>query len=421
MPAIETPFVEVYSPAFTENPFPILADLRENAPVARVITYRGLNAWLVTRYADVRSLLADPRLGKNGNRIGELMARHSTVTGNATGFPAGLTTNMVNSDPPDHTRLRELVGRAFTGRRMAALRPDIERVVDGLLDDMARHDEVDFVTSLAEKLPIAVISEMLGVPVDDREGFFASVDVLYGGVNTPEKLGRAYTDVVGYLRRLCEAKRAHPVDDLLSALVQVSIDEDRLSPDELVSMALLLLTAGHETTSKQLSNNVFALLTNPDQLAALRADLSLLPNAVEELLRFAGPGMSASLRFTTEPVEVSGVTIPEGEFVLLSLASGNHDPDKFPDPGCLDLTRVTSGGLTMGHGIHHCVGAPLGRLELEIALRGLLTRFPDLALAVEPEKVEWGVNSFFRGPVSLPVRLGEPAGTRVSVATEEQA
>jgi cytochrome P450 len=406
MTATDAPPAEVYDRAFTENPYPIFASLREHAPVRRVTTYRGLSAWLVTRYADVRALLADPRLGKDGNRIGELMARHSRVGDAAAGFPAGLTTNMVNSDPPDHTRLRDLVGRAFTMRRIAQLRPRIEQIVDGMLDDMAGHEQVDLVTTLAEKLPIAVIGELLGVPEDDRPAFFASVDVLYGGVGSAEELATAYTDVVRYLRELSEAKRHTPRDDLLTALVQVTVDEDRLSVDELVSMALLLLAAGHETTSRQISNGLLSLLRHPDQLAALRADPSLLANAVEEMLRYAGPGMSASLRFTNAPVEVDGVTIPEGEFVLLSLGSANRDPEKFPEPDRFDITRSISGSLAMGHGIHHCVGAPLGRLELEIAFGRLLGRFPNLALAAEPDDVEWIVNSFFRSPVSLPIRLG---------------
>jgi cytochrome P450 len=400
---------EVYTEDFTRNPYPVFARLRENAPARRVVTHRGLKAWLVTRYEDVRALLTDPRLGKDGHRIGELLARHSEVNGVATGFPAGLTANMVNSDPPDHTRLRDLVGRVFTARRIAALCPQVERVVDGLLDEMARHEQVDLVTTLAEKLPIAVIGELLGVPEADRRGFFASVDVLYGGAGSPETLAKAYTDVVGYLRGLCEAKRQAPKDDLLTALVQVSADEDRLSADELVSMALLLLMAGHETTSRQIANSVLTLLLHPHQLAALRTDPSLLPNAVEELLRYEGSGLSASLRFTTEPVTVGGVAIPEGEFVLLSLASGNRDPEKFREPDRFDITRSISGSLAMGHGIHHCVGAPLGRLELEIALGTLVTRFPDLSLAIEPDEVEWSVNSFFRGPASLPIRLN-PTG-----------
>ncbi|NLU76577.1 cytochrome P450 [Streptomyces sp. HNM0575] len=405
MPATEIFEEGVYGPAFTADPYAVFAELREHAPVRQVTTHRGLNAWLVTRYDDVRRLLADPRLGKDGNRIGELMARHSEVAGNATGFPAGLTANMVNSDPPDHTRLRNLVGRVFTVRRIGMLRPRVEQIVDGLLDEMARDREPDLVTTLSAQLPIFVIGELLGVPESDRKDFYASVDTLYGGFSAPEQLGKAYADVVGYLRDLCDAKRKTPTDDLLTALVQVSDDEDRLSPDELVSMALLLLTAGHETTSKQLTNGVLTLLRHPDQLAALRADPSRIPAAVEELMRFEGSGLSASLRFTTEPVEVAGVTIPEGEFVLLSLASGNRDGDKFPEPDRFDITRSTSGSLAMGHGIHHCVGAPLGRLELEVALGRLLDRFPDLQPAVEYDAVEWLVNSFFRGPVSLPVRL----------------
>jgi cytochrome P450 len=360
----------------------------------------------VTRYEDVRALLADPRLAKNGNRIGELIAHHSTASGTGSGFPAGLVTNVVNSDPPDHTRLRNLIGREFTGRRVAELRPRVEEIVDGLLDEMASHGEVDLVQSFSLQLPIAVIGELLGVPQDDRKDFFGWADTLYGGTAAPEALGKAYMAVVDYLTKLCAAKRDSPAGDLLTALVQARDQEDRLDEQELVSMALLLLVAGHETTSKQLTNSVLALLLDPGQLAKLRADPTLLPNAVEELLRYEGPAVSASMRFTTEPVSVGGVVIPEGELVMLSLGSGNRDPEKFPDPDRLDLTRSTSGSLAMGHGIHHCVGAALARLELEVAVGRLLIRFPDLALAVDPSDVEWVVNAFFRGPVVLPVTVG---------------
>jgi cytochrome P450 len=397
---------QVYSPEFTRDPYSLFARLREQAPVCRVTTRRGVRAWLVTRYADVRALLADSRLGKDGSRIGELMVRQSKITGIDTGFPP-LTTNMVNSDPPDHTRLRHLVGREFTGHRVENLRPRIEELVDELLDGMAAGgNQTDLAQTLSRRLPIAVIGELLGVPAADRLGFFEWADTLYGGTASADEVGQAHGDILGYLGRLCDTKRDVPADDLLTALVQVSVDQDRLSRQELVSMALLLLVAAHETTSKQITNGVLALLLNPAQLELLRARPGLAAGAVEELLRYEGPSLSASLRFTTEPVEVAGVVIPEGEFVLLSLASGNRDPEKFPNPDRLDITRATQGNLAMGHGIHHCVGAALARLELEIVFSRLLARFPHLELAVDPGDLDWLVHSFFRAPTRLPVSLG---------------
>lgn len=398
---------QVYSPEFTRDPYSLFARLREQAPVCRVTTHLGVSAWLMTRYADVRALLADNRLGKDGSRIGELMVRQSKITGIDTGFPP-LTTNMVNSDPPDHTRLRHLVGREFTGRRVENLRPRIEELVDELLDGMAADgNKADLAETLSRHLPIAVIGELLGVPAADRLEFFEWADTLYGGRAPAAALNQAHSGIVSYLGRLCDTKRDVPADDLLTALVQVSADQDRLSREELVSMALLLLVAAHETTSKQITNGVLALLLNPAQLELLRAQPGLAADAVEELLRYEGPGLVASLRFTTEPVEVAGVVIPEGEFVLLSLASGNHDPEKFPDPDRLDITRSTQGNLAMGHGIHHCVGAALARLELQIVFSRLLTRFPHLELAVDPDELEWLVHSFFRAPTRLPVSLGD--------------
>jgi cytochrome P450 len=399
---------QVYSPEFTRDPYSLFARLREQAPVCRVTTHGGISAWLVTRYADVRALLADSRLGKDGNRISELMARRSKITGIAVGFPPGLT-NMVHSDPPDHTRLRHLVGREFTGHRVENLRPRVEELVDDQLDGMAAAgDKADLAQTLSRHLPIAVIGELLGVPAADRLEFFEWADTLYGGgTASADAVGQAHGEIVGYLGRLCDTKRDVPADDLLTALVQVSADQDRLSREELVSMALLLLVAAHETTSKQITDGVLALLLNPAQLELLRAQPALVAGAVEELLRYAGPSLVASLRFTTEPVEVAGVVIPEGEFVLLSLASGNRDPEKFPDPDRLAITRSTQGNLAMGHGIHHCVGAALARLELQIVFSRLLARFPHLALAVDPDELEWLVHSFFRAPTRLPVSLGD--------------
>jgi cytochrome P450 len=269
----------------------------------------------------------------------------------------------------------------------------------------AEHATVDLLDALAFPLPIAVISELLGVPHADRERLRAWSKAFTSGVPI-DVLINASDEVSHYLADLVAAKRAQPTDDLLSDLVQVTDEGDRLSENELVSMALLLIVAGHETTVNLIANSVLALLRHPDQLAALRADPSLMPGAVEEFLRYDGPIHIATLRFTTEPVPVGDVTIPAGEFVMISLLAANRDGERFSDPDRLDITRPVGGHLAFGHGIHYCVGAPLARLEAQITLSRLLARFDTLTLAGDPTELVWRGSLLIHGLRNLPVRLG---------------
>lgn len=387
---------------FTSDPHGLMAALRTEGPVRQAVMRRGLRVWLVTGYDDVRALLADPRLSKDSDRAADLFERHSGQQ--SVAFADSLARHMLNTDPPDHTRLRKLVNKAFTPRAVARLRPRIEEITERLLDEIARAGAVDLLASFAFPLPITVICELLAVPEDDRVAFARWSNVLVSAA-APEEIEDASTRMAKFLQELIVAKRAEPADDLLSDLVHASDEGDSLSGAELVSMAFLLLLAGHETTVNLIGNGVLALLRNPDQLAALRADPSLLPGAIEEFLRYDGPVNIATLRFTTEAVEVGGVTIPEGEFVMASLLSANRDAAKFADPEGLDVTRPAGGHLAFGHGIHYCVGAPLARLEAQIALGGLLQRFPDLRLDGEPEELGWRDSTLMRGLEQLPVRV----------------
>lgn len=371
-----------FSKQFFADPHPVQAQLRVEAPVHRVRIPGGRSVWVVTRYADARAALTDPRLAK-GIDPDEPPISH-----------------MLNNDPPEHTRLRRPLARAFTARRVEQLRPRIEEIADELLDALAGRDEVDLIAEFALPLPVTVICELLGVPERDRPELRAwSTALTNDNRRAAQAVGFAMTR---YFAQLVRAKQADPGDDLLSALVVDTADQ--LGDHELMSTAVLLLTAGHETTVRLIANGTLALLRHPDQLAALRTDRSRLPAAVEELLRFDGPLNTATARITTEPVEIGGVLIPEGARVFIGLSSANRDPDRFPDPDELDLDRQPGGHIAFGHGIHHCVGAPLARLEGEIAFGKLLDRFPKLALATDD--LVYRPSRLFRSLVALPVRPG---------------
>ncbi|WP_225831414.1 cytochrome P450 [Streptomyces sp. NK08204] len=379
-----------------DHPYDIYRRLRDTAPVHRITGPDGTPAWLVTRYEDVRAALTDPRLS--------LDKRHASA-GTYKGFslPPALDANLLNMDPPDHTRIRRLVGRAFTPRRVEQLREPIRRTADRLLDALGPHGTTDLIAAYAAPLPITVICDLLGVPESHRLDFRIWTDTLVAP--DPARPGAAREAVgamLGFFTRLLAAKRAEPADDLLSDLIAVREEGgDRLSEDELMSLAFLILFAGYENTVQLIGNAVLALLQHPDQLAALRKDPDRLPAAVEESMRYEGPALLAIRRFPVEDVTIAGVTIPAGETVWVSLSAADRDPDRFPDPDRLDLGRDASGHLALGHGIHYCLGAPLARAETEIALAALLERFPDLALA--EGELRWRRSLRAHGLVALPV------------------
>jgi cytochrome P450 len=407
MANMDTAVVEL-DVAFFADPHSVYAVLREERPVTRARTALGMHVWLVTRYDDARVALADPRLSKDGTRFAALMERPTVRPDRPVEFADSLARHMLSSDPPDHTRLRKLVTRAFTARAIAGMRPRIEQIAAGLADVMAAGpDEVDLLDAFAFPLPMSVICELLGVPEGDRTAFRAWSNTLLGDGSAEATPARqaAQGAMAQYLATLVAHKRARPGQDMLSEIVAVSEDADRLSPDETVSMAFLLLVAGHETTVNLIGNGMLALLRHPDQLGALRADPDLTPAAVEELLRYDGPVDLATFRHTTEAVEISGTTIPEGEVVLVALTSANRDLARYPGGDQVDLRRDNGSHLAFGFGLHHCLGAPLARLEGDIAFRTLLDRFPDLALAGDPEELTWRASTLIRGLTRLPVRL----------------
>ncbi|MFJ1876224.1 cytochrome P450 family protein [Streptomyces chartreusis] len=378
-----------------DHPHDVYRRLRDTAPVHRIAGADGNPAWVVTRYQDVRDALADPRLSVD--------KRHAKE-GNYQGLtlPPALDANLLNMEAPDHTRIRRLVVRAFTARRVERLRAPIRETADRLLDALGPHGTTDLIASYAAPLPITVICDLLGVPDRHRRDFRVWTDTLVApDPSRPQDAKAAVVAMLGFFGELLADKREEPVDDLLSDLIAVRDEGDRLSEDELMSLAFLILFAGYENTVQLIGNAVLALLRHPEQLDALRADPKRIAAAVEEFHRFEGPALLAIRRFPTEDMTIGGVPVPAGETVLLSLAAANRDPARFPDPDRLDLSRDTSGHLALGHGVHHCLGAPLARAETEIALTALLERFPELALADgEPR---WRRSLRARGLLALPV------------------
>ncbi|MDT0456345.1 cytochrome P450 [Streptomyces sp. DSM 41527] len=394
---VETLDLAALGEDYVRHPYEVYARLRERGPVHRVRLPEGTVVWLVVGYEEVRAALSDPRLSKDW--------RHAPSAQSLQ--PVSIGVSMLRSDAPQHTRIRGLVARAFTARRVASLAPRVQETTDELLAAMLARPEGrgDLVEALSFPLPVTVICELLGVPFLEREAFRTWTDILMAGVATPQAR-EARTAMAGYLDDLVAAKRARPGDDLLTDLIAVSDEDgDRLSRDELLGMAQLLLIAGYETTANLISNGVLALLTHPDQLALLRADPSLIDGAVEEMLRYDGPLETSTFRFTVEPTEIAGTVIPgDGEVVLPVISDSGRDPLRFDDPGRFDITRDARGHVAFGHGIHFCLGAPLARLEARIAVRTLLERCPKLALDAHPADLSWRLGALLRGPRSLPVR-----------------
>ncbi|MFE3142667.1 cytochrome P450 [Streptomyces scopuliridis] len=412
------------------DPYEVYARLRETAPVRRIVGPDGRPAWIVTRYEDVRQSLADPRLSLDKSRA---------LPGGYRGFglPPALDANLLNMDPPDHTRIRRFVARAFTARRIETLRGPVGRTADELLDALepgGRESDAsesgggesggreiggrelggraDLVASYAAPLPIVVICELLGVPPRDRRDFREWTDALIApDPARPERMKEAIGGMLTFFTELLAHKRAEPGDDLLSALIAARDEDeeagDPLSEDELMSLAFLILFAGYENTVQLIGNSVLALLRHPEQLAALRAEPGRTAAAVGEFARYEGPALLAIRRFAVEDLTIGGVTVPAGETVMLSLAAANRDPHRFADPDRLDLDldRDTAGQVALGYGIHYCLGAPLARLETEIAVNALLERFPRLELDVPYEELRWRPSTRARGLIALPVRF----------------
>lgn len=394
-------------PAFKANPYPFYARLRAEAPVARVKLPDKQIAWLVTRYDDVLAVLKDERFAKDPRSAltPEQLARQPRIPRRFE----PLNRNMLDVDGADHARLRALVHKAFTPGRIEAIRARIQSLTEELLDRVERNGRMDLIRDYALPLPTTIIAEMLGIPAQDRHKFHRwSSTIISAGWSRWRTL-RAILPVMAFMtfiRKLLESRRAHPGDDLATALVQAEEAGDQLSGDEMMAMVFLLLIAGHETTVNLIGNGMLALLTHPAQMKMLQANSALMPSAVEELLRFESPLETATERYAREDLPLCGATIPRGALVFAVLASANRDERQFSQPDTLDLAREDNKHLAFRFGTHYCLGAPLARLEGRIALETLLRRFPDLRLARPAEKLRWRRGIVLRGLEELPVALG---------------
>ncbi|MGD6856962.1 cytochrome P450 family protein [Bacillus infantis] len=387
----------IFSKEFIQNPYPGYRKLREEQPVYKTVMPDGQTGWVVTKYEDAVAALKDKRFIKDFSKLYGGQMDHESI----------FTENMLFSDPPDHKRLRGLVQKAFTPRMIENMRGRIKEIADELLDRMENKEEISLIDDYAFPLPIIVISEILGVPAEDQDKFRIWSNSLIEGSNGENwnEIQQHMNEFVQYLGEWFAFLRENPRDDLISQLINAEEGGDKLIEKELYGVVSLLIIAGHETTVNLIGNGILSLLENPDQLKLLREKPELIHNAVEELLRYNGPVEYSTSRWAIEDVEFQGQTIRKGELVIAALNSANRDDEKFADPDVLDITREKSPHLAFGKGIHLCLGAPLARLEGEIAILALLERFPEIGLNASPDELEWRPGMIVRGVKELPLRV----------------
>jgi len=402
---------DLLDPEFKANPYPQYAELREHAPAVRVPMPDGRDAWLFTRYADVATILTDRERFSTRTFLGQVGGPE--LPERVRGVYMLLNEIMLGKDPPEHTRLRTLVQKAFTARLVEGLRPNIQRLADDLLDAVEARAEatgertMDLIADYAFPIPVTIIMDLLGIPRDRRDDIRRWSNALAafdGSVEVAEQIAPEVDAFIAYLRDLVVDKRRNPRDDLVTALVRAEENGDRLNDEELIAMIYVLIFAGHETTLHLIGNGTLALLTHPDQLDRLRGNPALIRGAVEELLRYDPSVEVPRARLAVTDVPLAGVTVHRGEVVLVSIASANRDSAAFPAAEELDIGRADGQHLSFGKGIHTCVGAALARLEAQVAFATLLRRLPDLALAIAPGDVTWRPGGIFlRGLAALPV------------------
>lgn len=402
---IPAPQSNIVSPEFKANPFPFLAALRATEPVYRTTLPDKTPVWLVTRYEDVNALLKDDRFPKN--RRSALTPEQLRRLPWVPPMFRPLERNMLDLDAPDHTRLRGLVHQAFTPRLVERMRARVQTLADELLDAVARRGEMDLINDYALPLPMTIITEILGVPAADHHKFhkWSKAVVSLSSPNVTMRVIPPVWMFIRYLRRFFKVRRRNPQDDLATALIEAEEAGDKLSEDELLAMVFLLLIAGHETTVNLIGSGTLALLEHADEMEKLRRDPSLIKPAVEELLRYTAPVFMTTERYARENVTIHGVTIPRGEMTLGVIGSANRDEKVFENPDALDITREPNKHLSFGQGVHFCLGAPLARVEAQIAVNTLLRRMPELRLRVSPDSLRWRPSMILRGLDALPVAL----------------
>ncbi len=388
------------------DPFPAYDALRDEGPVVRRTLPDGMPVWCITRYSDALTVLRDPRFSQDSRHAAALFERMGRARPALRRGPLART--LLALDPPDHTRLRRLIAQAFTARRVEAARPRIQEITESLLDEVAPRGTADLIADLAFPLPVFVICELLGVPGDDRAKLQRWSHLLTSfpaSAAEQAAVAAAAADICAYFGDVIAQKAREPGEDLISALILARDEGDRLTDDEILANTVFLIIAGHETTAALIGNSVLALLRDPSRAAALRENPALLATAVDELLRYDGPVSPGISRFTSVEVEVGGVTIPAGQYIMVLTSAANRDPARFAQPGSLDLARADNPHIGFGHGRHTCIGAQLARVEGQIAIGTIVRRFPDLELAVPIEELRWLTRSVFRSLERLPVRF----------------
>jgi cytochrome P450 len=418
--------IDLSSPQFREDAFRLYEEMRSECPVSRAVITSSdggedaqaiLNrpVWLVTDYEEGNRALLDRAITVDFASV--LTPEQIAQVPETPEEFKPLQRNILTVDPPEHTRLRKLVQPSFTASAIEKLRPRIQQITDDLLDaaevaaaergETAPHRKMELIVQFAYPLPITVISEMLGVPPEDRERTHRWSENLLTSRSAArqEEIRRDIAEFIAYLRDLFEKKRERPVDDMISQLLQVEVEGDRLTEDEVLAMVFILFIAGHVTTVNLIANGVYALLTHPEQVAMLRQDPDLVPNAVEEILRYYGPAESTTPRFVRDEIELGGQTLAKGEALMVLLAAADRDPARFNDPNAFDITREDANRhIAFGKGIHACLGAPLARVEGQVALETLFRRYPELKLGVPADEISWSP-SFLRGLTGLPVEF----------------
>lgn len=395
MSSIESVKASLFTDTFTKNPYPAYTALREEEPVSRVLLPDGNYAWLITRYEDALEALKDQRFIKDFSKLDESASEYKSV----------FAQNMLFSDMPEHKRLRGLVSKAFTPKLIAEMRGRIQKITNELLDEMDGKENIDLIDAFAFPLPIIVICEMLGIPAEDKDNFRTWSNAMIEGENAEHaaNLVEYMNAFVEYLRNRFAIVRENPGDDLISKLIIAEEQGEKLTEQELYGVVSLLIIAGHETTVNLISNSMMALLEHPEQLERLKNQPELIHTALEEALRYNDPVEFSTSRWAGEDLEFKGKSINKGDLVIVILNSANHDPSQFDDPEVFDITREKSKHLAFGKGIHACLGAPLARLEGEIAISSFINRYPDSKLRMND--LNWRPGMIVRGVRELPITL----------------
>ncbi|HDR5353430.1 cytochrome P450 [Bacillus cereus] len=395
--------INLASAQFKEDAYEIYKESRKKQPILFVNQVEIGKEWLITRYEDALPLLKDNRLKKDWTNVFSQDIKNMYLSVDNSDH---LTTHMLNSDPPNHSRLRSLVQKAFTPKMIAQLDGRIQRIADDLISDIERKGILNLVDDYSFPLPIIVISEMLGIPKEDQAKFRIWSHAVIASPETPEEIKeteKQLFEFITYLQYLVDIKRKEPKEDLVSALILAESEGHKLSARELYSMIMLLIVAGHETTVNLITNTVLALLENPNQLQLLKDNPKLIDSAIEEGLRYYSPVEVTTARWAAEPFQIHHQTIQKGDMVIIALASANRDETVFENPEIFDITRENNRHIAFGHGSHFCLGAPLARLEAKIAITTLFNRMPELQIKGNREEIKWQGNYLMRSLEELPL------------------